>query len=110
MTDTSVVAHHEGSGKDGELFVDMALCGARFAIIKRPISAYRVHDGSITGSARLVELHKRHREKMFRKIMTRMPGKHDKIVARSLYYWRKVVNPKDTVERILKGPVFGVSK
>jgi glycosyltransferase involved in cell wall biosynthesis len=98
------------SNWDGELFVDMALRGARFATIKRFISAYRVHTDSITGSARLVELHKKHRENMFEKVMRRTPRKHDKIVARSLRYLRKAMNPKDTIERILKGPVFGISK
>ncbi|MBF0282127.1 MAG: glycosyltransferase [Zetaproteobacteria bacterium] len=40
---------------DGELMVDMGLNGARFAVINSFIGGFRMHENSISGSARLKE-------------------------------------------------------
>ncbi len=40
---------------DGELLVDMALAGARFATLPQVIGDFRIHAASITGSGRLAE-------------------------------------------------------
>lgn len=98
------------SNWDGELFVDMSLHQARFKVIPSILSQFRVHSDSITGSAKLLESHLFHRVKMFNKVFRRPPTWHDRVIGIVFTYIRKFLNPKDTIERILKGPIFGAAK
>lgn len=50
---------------DGELFLDMALSGARFAATSRMLGAFRIHDASISGSGRMEEEYRRDCERLF---------------------------------------------
>lgn len=94
------------SNWDGELFIDMALSGARFALVPEFWSRYRVHGEGITGSGKLHVLHKLHRERMFRKIMGREPNFRDRFLALGARLARKVLNPSDTIERLRHGPIY----
>lgn len=56
---------------DGELFLDMALAGAKFMTIGNDIALFRLHDGSITGSGRLTDIYRKERERLFLKSIGR---------------------------------------
>lgn len=94
------------SNWDGELFIDMALSGARFNLVPESWSRYRVHGESITGSGKFHVLHKLYHERMFRKIMGRDPNSLDLFLAFGARLARKVLNPSDTVERLRHGPIY----
>lgn len=98
------------SNWDAELFIEMALCNARFKTIPSMLSMYRVHSESITGSARLNDAHALHRARMFTKITHRQKKRSDRFKGLLFSYLRKALNPKDTFERIVRGPIFGASK
>lgn len=98
------------SNWDGELFVDIALAGARFASVPEFWSRYRVHEEGITGSGKLRTLHQKHRERMFRKIMGREPHRWDRLLAIGARYMRKMFNLSDTVERLRHGPIYHSTK
>ncbi len=97
------------SNWDDELFVDMAISKARFITVNEMLSIYRVHHESITGSAKLLSSHLDHQKRMFEKIIGRKPNAFDKKVAFVFIYARKICNPRDTYERILRGPVFAIA-
>lgn len=92
---------------DGELFLEMARCGGRFAVVNRFWSGYRIHPQSITGS-RSNELRLRQYEaRIFTRVMGRPPRKSDRPLAYGYRVLRKILNPRDTWERIRRGPAFG---
>lgn len=94
------------SNWDGELFIDLARSGARFALISEFWSSYRVHSEGITGSGKLHALHKLHHERMFKKIMGREPNSFDPFLALCARIVRKILNPADTIERLRYGPIY----
>lgn len=98
------------SNWDGELFIDMSLHQARFKTISCMLSQYRIHSDSITGSAKLHELHAQHRAKMFNKVFRRPQTRSDRVMRFVLTYVRKLLNPMDTIERLLRGPIFGAAR
>lgn len=89
---------------DGELWIDLALAGARFARTPDYLSAFRVYGSSITGSGRLREAYERYTSDMFQKIMGRSPAPRDRyfrISAKALEYLTQPVIFKD---RLRLGP------
>lgn len=92
---------------DSELFIDMALNGARFGLKSEFWSRYRVHQESITGTGKFHDLHKKHKIDMFRKIKGREPNGYDYLLMSSARYARKILNYRDTFERLINGPVYG---
>lgn len=98
------------SNWDGELVIDMALVGARIQVINEFLSCYRVHGESITGTGRLAAAHTAHGRNMFEKIMGR-PFSRTDIFCQYLFRFKKhLLNPKATIERIKRGPVFGTEQ
>lgn len=97
------------SNWDGELYVDMALAGARFALLPMFLSSYRVHQSSITGTGKLHAMHHTHGRRMFEKIARRSPGGVDIVLALGARLLRKLLNPRDTFERIRRGSIFRAS-
>jgi glycosyltransferase involved in cell wall biosynthesis len=95
---------------DGELFLNMALAGGRFAVADQFWSAYRIHAKSITGTRSNKERLQRSHEEIFSTVMGRPPGKADSAISFGYRFLRKVLNPRDTWERILRGPIFGRSE
>ena len=69
-----------------------------------------MHSQSITGSGSLQELHLKHSDNMFYKIMKRDKKGMDKYL--SIWYraLKHLTHPVATFERITKGPIFGISK
>ena len=94
------------SNWDSELFLEMALHGARFSLINELWSQYRVHDESITGTGRLHGLHESHQKKMFERVKMRPMNRKDNATAFLLKYLRKALNLRDTIERVRFGPIF----
>ncbi len=94
---------------DGEMFINMALAGGKFAVADQFWSAYRVHKGSITGTRSNKERLQRSHAEMFASVMGRPPGMADTAISFGFKLRRKILNPRDTWERILRGPVFGRS-
>ncbi len=93
------------SNWDGELLVDMALAGARFAHVGRLLSCHRMHDESISGSRTLIDAHHEYKRRMFEKIMGRSPTWFDPLVARAYRLRKHLVQPRATLERVLRGPI-----
>ncbi len=93
------------SNWDGELFVDLALAGARFSRVSSYWSRFRVHEQGITGSGKLRSLSRLHTRNMFLKVMGREPTSIDRIIGIGAQYLRKFLNPADTIERLLRGPI-----
>lgn len=91
---------------DGELFLEMARAGTKFAIVDEFWSAYRIHANSVTGTksseTRVVET----QAKIFLRIKGRQPGRYDKLLTYLYRLLRHFLNPLDTWERIRRGPVF----
>ena len=92
---------------DGELFLEMACAGAKFAIVDEFWSAFRLHAQSITGSktsaARVIET----QAKIFSRVKGREPQGCDALLTYGYRFLRHVLNPRDTWERIRRGPVSG---
>lgn len=95
------------SNWDSELLIDMALAGARIEVLNRLLSCYRVHEESITGTARLANAHKAHARKMFEKIMHRPYQSNDDLLKFFYRVKKHLRNPRATFERIMFGPIFG---
>lgn len=62
---------------DGELFVDMAMAGARFDTIVDNVALFRLHDESISGSGRLGTEYAKDKNRIFEKVMGRRVSKND---------------------------------
>lgn len=92
---------------DGELFADMALSGARFVVLPRLLSGFRVYPGTYTSRMASSALGRMVSLPMFSKIMGRSPTLAD-IAPYCYYRVRKyVLNPRALKERLLRGPIAG---
>lgn len=92
---------------DGELYLDMARAGGKFAVTNGLWSAFRIHPQSITGSKSTIKLGEQTRVEMFSRVMGRAPGKVDHLVTFGYRILRHILNPVDSWERIRRGPIFG---
>ena len=94
------------SNWDGELFVDMAHIGARFARSRKAWSQYRIHQTSITGTGKLDAAIRVYRERMFRAIVGRPRQAHDRLISASYRILKYLENPIAMQQRLLHGPVY----
>ncbi|WP_109487977.1 glycosyltransferase family 2 protein [Occallatibacter savannae] len=94
---------------DGELFFDMARAGCKFGRCNQIWSGYRLHRDSVTASKRLQEGRNLVQKRNFRELMNRDPNRWDRTLNRVFQFWKHLSNPRDTIERVLRGPVFGRS-
>jgi glycosyltransferase involved in cell wall biosynthesis len=92
---------------DGELFFDMAYAGCRFGLSEKIWSGYRLHVQSKTSSWDPEEERRRTQvvQERFRRVVGRSPNNLDKCMMFAHRLWKHLLNPRDTVERILRGPV-----
>ena len=90
---------------DGELFIDMALAGARFALGLEFWSRFRIHDEGMTGSGRLYELFLKYQDRMFRRIMGREPHRWDRLLGIGARCTSRMFNLSDTAERLRRGAI-----
>lgn len=92
---------------DGELFVEMALQNAKFSVCNEYWSGYRLHDVSITGTAKLDKVMQEYRKRMFKKIIGR-PGKaSDKYISIFYTFLHFITHPSEIWERLMKGRIYG---
>lgn len=92
---------------DGELFADMALHGARFALVNEFWSAFRLHSESITSSNKLYAETKIDHMKIFKKIMGRDIRMYDLLLSILFRMVKHILNPRGLYERLSKGPIYG---
>jgi glycosyltransferase involved in cell wall biosynthesis len=92
---------------DGELFLDMARAGGKFAVTHQFWSEYRIHLQSITGSKSSIYSIRQHQSALFQRVKGRLPRTYDKVLAYLYRAYRHLINPRDTWERICRGPVQG---
>ena len=91
---------------DGELWVDLALAGARFGRIPAYLSTYRVYPESISGSGAHQDALRQDRERMFLKVKGRRPNAGDRAM-RLLYKAQEyILHPNIARMRLLRGPLI----
>ena len=87
--------------------IDFALSKAKFGNSQIFSSGYRLHDQSITGTMKIdLQIREYHR-RIFEKILKREWRIRDHVFYIFYKLKRKVLNIKDTKERILKGKSYG---
>lgn len=91
---------------DSELFIKMALEGAHFSVFNEFISQFRVHGRSITGTGRFDGYYRDHRKADLERILKRSTHRKDYFFMVIAKYIRKVLNYRDTMERIRFGPIY----
>lgn len=91
---------------DYEFFLDCRLAGARFGLIPSILSSYRVYPGTITSSTNLRERTKEYEDNAFKKVYPKYLTRFKFIMKPLFSITRKIINYKDTLERIRKGPVI----
>jgi glycosyltransferase involved in cell wall biosynthesis len=92
---------------DGELFLEMARCGGKFAVVHDFWSAYRIHAESMTGSKSNAMRIQQTQDAIFSRVTGRQPQRFDRLLTFGYRLLRHLLNPIDTWERIRRGPVFG---
>lgn len=92
---------------DAELWIDMALQGARFAVIPEVLSGFRLHPGTITASPDARIRHRRHQLRTFTRIMGRQPGALNRLTRFYYLVRRYALCPAAFRERVLHGPLLG---
>ena len=91
---------------DGELFADMASNGAKFARCSKIWSKFRIYEAGITGSGRYDAENKEYAKALFKKIAGREVAPSDTPIIFFAKTLRKILNLKDTFERIFYGPIY----
>ena len=92
---------------DAELLMELGLAGARFRIVDRYWSLFRVHAQSITGSGRLNDRYRDDLARMFVRVMGRPPRPSDAWIGRALRLARWGADPVGLAVRLrdrLGGP------
>lgn len=92
---------------DGELFLDMACAGCVFGRSQDIWSGYRLHQQSITASKSTEEAISEVYERQFLRVMGRHRNRWDQFLQLVFRVWKHLLNPRNTMERVLRGPVFG---
>jgi glycosyltransferase involved in cell wall biosynthesis len=92
---------------DGELFFRMHRKGAKFGIIDELLSAWRIHEAGITGSARLDQGLREYRNRMFREYYGRNPNALDRVRMGGARLVKHLRNLRGVRERLLHGPIYG---
>jgi len=93
---------------DGELFLEMALRGAKFAVSNEYWSGFRLHPTGITGSNRLRQMQAVYHREMFRKVVGRDKIVPDAIVALWLRALKHLAHPVRALERVRFGAVHNL--
>lgn len=94
------------SNWDSELMVDLYLSGARFGIIEKFLSCYRLHGVSITNSGSLEPEMKMWSDKRFVRLMGREPVGVDNLGRLAFRAAKHARRPFALFERLRYGPVF----
>jgi len=92
---------------DGELFIDMKINGANFSRMNEFLSAFRIYESNITGSAKLDNEVQKYFEYRFVKIMKRKKRVFDKLISFFCHIYRTLFNIRDVFQRLIRGPIYG---
>ncbi|QNK74323.1 glycosyltransferase [Variovorax sp. PAMC28562] len=85
---------------DAELFLDMALAGAKFVRIEDDIALFRMYPGSITGSGRLQKLYEADNLRMFKAVMGREPRPVDRLLNKVARVMKFAADPGYALRRM----------
>lgn len=85
---------------DGELLVDMALAGARFANVPDQLGAFRLYGDTITGSGRLAAQMAIDIARIRAKALGRPPAASDRLVGPLRVLARRLADPTATLEGV----------
>ena len=91
---------------DGELFLEMAIHGAKFARSKILLSGFRLHFTSITASGKLDAEIAAHDRYIFRKVKGRNFNPLDYIISLWFRIFKHCSRPRAFYERLKKGPIY----
>ena len=91
---------------DGELWVDLALSGARFGRLPTFLSTFRVYPGSISGTGGYREALLQEAQRMFVKVKGRTPSAFDRIVRLVYKAGEYLLHPNVAKTRLLRGPLI----
>ena len=94
------------SSWDGELFIEFGLRKAKFFKTDRILSKFRITSNSITGSGKFEDYNSIFYKTIYKKIKGKNPEKYYILVSFFYRYLRKILNFKDTYQRIFFGPIF----
>lgn len=92
---------------DSELFIDFGLVAGRHAVIERCLATYRLHEESITGVNTVEAKRQAVRDRNLERYLGRRIQFRDRLWRVFYRYWRKLLNPRDTWQRIIGGPIGG---
>jgi glycosyltransferase involved in cell wall biosynthesis len=92
---------------DAELFFEFGVAGARHAVLDAFLASYRVHQASITGENRSLETRMQLRAARLRRYLGREIHAVDRIRGKFYIGLRKLLNPRDTLARLVGGPIGG---
>jgi len=92
---------------DAELFLDMALAGARFTTIGSDVAYFRLHQASITGSGRLDERYGRDLDRLFEKATGRGRLPRDKVFGATARLVKWLANPGYLSRRLSRPRAIG---
>ena len=92
---------------DGELFIDFAISSAKFKVFNQLIGKYRLTDKSITGSGLAVSNGIKNAKEMYFKIRKRKPSNFYILIHLFYRLQRKILNYRDTFQRIIYGKISG---
>ncbi len=91
---------------DGELWLDLALSGAQFGRIRGFLSAFRIHEGAITGGGgHATEVFQRYRDRMFIKVKGRQKTHRDRFVRIFYKAIEYGLHPAIAKERLFRGSI-----
>jgi glycosyltransferase involved in cell wall biosynthesis len=91
---------------DSELMVDLYLAGARFGLIDKFLSCYRLHEVSITNSGALEDQTRAWSALRFSRLMGRAPVGADRFVRLAFRAAKHAFGPVALLERLRYGPVY----
>ncbi len=92
---------------DGELWIDMANQNAKFLVLNKTISCYRITSDSITGSKKLDSISREYRSLKFHKIMNRNIRFYDYPIFLIFRIFKFIRNPRKLFQRLIFGKVYG---
>ena len=94
------------SNWDSELMVDLHLSGARFGIMDKFLSCYRLHEVSITNSGALEAEMEAWSARRFARLMGRGPIRMDRFIRLAFRAAKHARRPAALFERLRYGPVY----
>ena len=92
---------------DGELFIDFAISSAKFKVFNKVIGKYRLTEKTITGSGLAMSNCIKNAKEMYFKINKRKPSKFYILIHLFYRLQRKILNYRDTYQRIIYGKISG---